>query len=158
MEALSMARLRTALAALVLGSAIISRSAVAQHGSSVSLTHTVSVSVPPRVKVQVGSATVAQSPAQISSQPSGNGLSLSISATQPWALSIGAVAPKSKLQWSRDGQSEFNAVTNQQSTVASGTLSQTPTSATIFVRPAVEISRQGGGNDSAAVMLTVVAQ
>ena len=155
-----MAHLRTALAAIALGSAFISRSAVAQHGSSVSLTHTVTVTVPPRVKVRVGSAQVAPSVMHASAQTSTNGLSLSISATQPWSLSIGAAAPKSKLQWSRDGQSEFSAVTNRQAVVASGTVSQIPTSATVFVRPTVTVvsSRDGGAADSGAVMLTVVAQ
>jgi hypothetical protein len=154
-----MARLRTALVAPALASALISRQAVAQHGPSVSLTHTVSVTVPSRVKVQIGGAQVAANAMQTSAQMSNNGLALSISATQPWALSIGAAA-KSRLQWSRDGQSEFSAVTKQQTVVASGELSQVPTSATVFVRPvtAVRSSRDGGASDAAAVMLTMVAQ
>ncbi len=154
-----MVRLRTALTAIALASALVSRSAAAQQGSSVSLTHTVSVTVPPRVKVQVGSAQVAQTAMHTSTQTSTNGLSLSISATQPWALSIGSAA-KSKVQWSRDGQSEFSTVTNQQSVVASGKLSQVPAAATVFVRPAASVtsSRDGGSGDSAVVMLTVVAQ
>ena len=93
-----MAHLRSTLTVLALSSALISRSAVAQHGASVSLTHTVSVTVPPRVKVQVGSAQVAPTALRVSGQPSANGLSLSIAATQPWTLSIGA-ASKAKLQW-----------------------------------------------------------
>jgi hypothetical protein len=151
-----MAHLRSAFVAIALGSALVSRSAVAQHGASVSLTHTVTVTVPPRVKVQVGNALVSPRASGVSGTPSANGLSLSISATQPWALSIGA-ATKSKLQWSRDGGSSFSAVTDAQSTVASGTLSQNPTSATVFVRSAVP-ARDGGSEDSDAVMLTMVAQ
>jgi spore coat protein U-like protein len=154
-----MAHLRSALTALALGSALISRSAVAQHGASVSLTHTVSVTVPPRVKVQVGSAQVAPSAARVSGQPSANGLSLSVSATQPWTLSIGGPS-KSRLQWSRDGQSDYEAVTEQSSTVASGELSQIPTSAQVFVRPVKRVisARDGGASDSDSVIFTIVAQ
>ncbi len=151
-----MARLRTAFVAVALGSALVSRSAVAQHGGSVSLTHTVTVTVPPRVKVQVGNAQVSPRAMSVSGTPSANGLSLSVRATEPWALSIGRAAGKSGLQWSHDGQSDFSAVTDRQSTVASGTISQIPTSATVFVRSAT--SSRDGDRDSAAVMLTVVAQ
>jgi hypothetical protein len=151
-----MAQLRSAFVAIALSSALVSRPAVAQHGASVSLTHTVTVTVPPRVKVQVGNAQVSPRAASVSGTPSANGLSLSVSATQPWALSIGSAAEKSRLQWSHDGKSNFSAVTDGQSTVASGTISQIPTSATVFVRPAPQ---QGEGDvDSPAVMLTVVAQ
>ncbi len=152
-----MAHFRSAFVSLLLGSALVSRSAVAQHGASVSLTHTVTVTVPPRVKVQVGSAQVSPRAVSVSGTPSANGLSLSISATQPWALSIGPAAGKSRLQWSRDGQSDFAAVTARQATVASGTLSPVPTSATVFVRSAIE-ARDGGDANVDAVMLTVVAQ
>jgi len=152
-----MAHLRFAFAAIALSSALVSRSAVAQHGASVSLTHTVTVTVPPRVKVQVGSAQVSPRAVSVSGTPSANGLSLSVSATQPWALSIGSAAQKSQLQWSHDGQSNFSAVTDHQATVASGTISQIPTSATVFVRSAAP-ARDGGTTDSAAVILTVVAQ
>lgn len=155
-----MARLRSALVAMVLGSALVSRSAVAQHGASVSLTHTVTVTVPPRVKVQVGNAQLAPSAVSVAGRPSANGLSLSVSATQPWTLSIGAASPKAQVQWSRDGLSGYSAVTGDQSVVASGTISQIPTSANVFVRPAATTvsSRDGGASDSAAVILTMVAQ
>ena len=152
-----MAHLRFAFVAVALSSALVSRSAAAQHGASVSLTHTVTVTVPPRVKVQVGNAQVSPRALSVSGTPSANGLSLSVSATQPWALSIGSAAGKSQLQWSRDGQSNFSAVTDRQATVVSGSISQIPASATVFVRSAPE-PRDGGASDSAAVMLTVVAQ
>lgn len=147
---------RFALTAIMLASALLSRSAVAQHGASVSLTHTVTVTVPPRVKVQVANAQVAASAARVSGQPSANGLALSINATQPWTLSIGA-SGKTQLQWSRDGQSGYSALTRRDEVVASGVLSQIPTSASVYVRP-------GSGNsdfatsESAPVVLTVVAQ
>ena len=153
-----MAHLRFALAAIVLGSASVPRLAVAQHGASVSLTHTVTVTVPPRVKVQVGAAQSAPSAVRVTGQPSTNGLSLSVSATQPWTLSIGATGSK-KVKWSRDGQSGYSAVTSEQAVIASGTLSQIPTSTNVYVRPTTMVdSRDGGASDSAAVVLTVVAQ
>src|SRR6266550_5995439 len=152
-----MAHLRSAFVAIALGSALLSRSAVAQHGASVSLTHTVTVTVPPRVKVQVGNVQVSPRAMSVSGLPSANGLSLSISATQPWSLSIGTAAKAGQLQWSGDGQSNFSAVTDGQSTVASGTLSQIPTSATVFVRSAAP-QGAGGIADPDTVMLTVVAQ
>jgi hypothetical protein len=145
---------RFALPAIMLACALLSRSAAAQHGASVSLTHTVTVTVPPRVKVQVGNAQVAASAVRASGQPSTNGLALSINATQPWTLSIGA-SGKTQLQWSRDGQSGYSALTTRDEVVASGVLSQIPTSANVFVRP---VGSGNGDGDSSPVMLTVVAQ
>jgi hypothetical protein len=156
-----MAHLRSALVAIILGSALVSRAAVAQHGASVSLTHTVTVTVPPRVKVQVATAQTAPSAVRVAGQTSSNGLSLSVNATQPWELSIGTAADKSQLQWSRDGRSEFSSVTSRQAVVASGVLSQVPTAATVFVRPVTATSttmREAEVDDSDAVILTVVAQ
>lgn len=148
-----MARYICMLTALALGSAIVSRPAVAQQGSSVSLTHTVTVTVPPRVKVQV------QSAPQISSTQSTDGLALSVNATQPWTLSIGSAARSSKVQWSLDQTSGFANVSARHTTVASGTLSQTPTTAMVFFRNAAKAGTSGDENPdgSNAVMLTVVA-
>ena len=85
-----MTGLRGMLTGLVLGSALFSRQAVAQHGSSVSLTHMVTVTVPPRVKVQISNAApVVQNAVNGSSvQATTNGLAVSIRATQSWTLSI----------------------------------------------------------------------
>ena len=152
-----MAHLRSAFVAIALAGALVSRSAVAQHGASVSLTHTVTVTVPPRVRVQVGNAQVSPRAMSVSGLPSANGLSLSISATQPWSLSIGTAAKAGQLEWSRDGQSNFSAVSDGQSTVASGTLSQIPTSATVFVRSGAPEGGRGN-TDLDTVILTVVAQ
>src|SRR3954467_6819403 len=133
-----MARLRSIFTAIVLGSGLLASSAVAQRGASVSLTHTVTVTVPPRVKVQVAAAQAAQS-VRVAGQPAANGMSLSVTATQPWTLSIGAASATSRLQWSRDGQSAFSPVTNEQAVIASGEISQAPTSANVFVRPAATV-------------------
>ena len=88
-----------------------------------------------------------------------NGLSLNISATQPWTLSISATS-KARLQWSRDGRSGYATVSEQSATVASGERSQFPTSAQVFVRPVQSVisARDDGASDSDSVVLTVVAQ
>jgi sulfur carrier protein ThiS len=94
LEALKMVGLRRSLLAAAIGTAMISRPAAAQHASSSSLTHTVSVTVPPRVKVQVGAfATTAAAAVKVGNiSASTQGLSLSVSATQAWVLSIGSGA------------------------------------------------------------------
>jgi hypothetical protein len=154
-----MARFTCMLTALALGSVMISRPVVAQ-ASSVSLTHTVSVTVPPRVKVQVSNAApVAHSATRVSSTEATDGLSLSVNATQAWTLSIGSPAASSKVQWSLDKTSGFASVNGSNATVASGVLSQTPTSATVFFRNGTRGAASGGDDSegSNAVMLTVVA-
>jgi len=149
------------LTSIVLGTALISHSAVAQ-GSSVSLTHIVSVTVPPRVKVQVSNvAPAVQTTATVSSrQTPTDGLALSISATQSWTLSITSAGKTSDLQWSHDRTSGFASIGGSDAMVASGALSQIPTAATVFFRNATttESSNRGGSNESDAVILTVVAQ
>ena len=153
-----MVRIRCMLAGIALGTALISHGAVAQ-GSSVSLTHVVSVTVPPRVKVQVSNvAPAAQTAATVSSrQTPTDGLALSISATQSWTLSITSTGKTSDLRWSHDRKSGFAMIAGQDATVASGTLSQVPTDATVFFRNAAE-SVRSATDGSDMVTLTVVAQ
>lgn len=155
-----MAGLRRTFTILALGSAIISRSAVAQHGSSVSLTHTVTVTVPPRVKVQLAPVTPAtQSTARAVSAPT-NGLALSINATQAWTLSIGSLAGRPRHQWSLDPMSGFETVTPRNATIASGALSSEPTTAVVFFRNSALGGSAQSENSSTgpdAVVLTVVA-
>ena len=153
-----MVRLRCMLTGIALGTALISHGAVAQ-GSSVSLTHVVTVTVPPRVKVQLSNvAPAAQTAATASSrQTPTDGLALSISATQSWTLSITSTGKTSDLQWSHDRKSGFAMIAGQDATVASGTLSQVPTDATVFFRNAAE-SVRSATDGSDMVTLTVVAQ
>jgi hypothetical protein len=159
METLSMAHPRSIFAAIILASAITSRSSAAQAGS-VSLTHIVSVTVPPRIRVKIGSTTTTASTIPAQRQSSTDGLSLSINATQPWSLSIGT-RDDSKLQWSRDGKSGFSAVTGSESILATQALSPVTTSETIFIRPALGAPTQSAAGDDDAtktVLLTIVAQ
>src|SRR3954471_15297758 len=99
---------------LVLGSVIFALPAFGQQASSVSLTHTVSVTVPPRVKVQVG----AVAPAVKSSASSSGALSISVNATQSWILSIGS--NDSRVQWSTNGTAGFAGTAPTSATNPSG--------------------------------------
>ncbi len=121
-----MAGVRGILAALAIGSAVVALPAGAQSRGSASLTHTVSVTVPARVKVRVASLGASTpAPASVSSsQAKPNGLSLTVSASQAWVLAIGSASsvamPKSDLQWSPDGRSQFSTVTTRDVPVAKG--------------------------------------
>ena len=154
-----MVRLRSFFIGLALGTALISHAAVAQ--SSSSLTHVVSVTVPPRVKVQISNATPApQTAVTVSStQTAPNGLSLSVNATQAWTLSIGSVTKKSRVQWSYDPNSGFAKMDGNDATVASGTVSHVAARATVFFRNATAIEPDRSSTEgSDVVTLTVVAQ
>jgi len=142
---------------LVLGSAIISRQSLSQT-ASVSLTHVVSVTVPARVKAQVSSfaPAVQTSTSALSIRPATDGLVITVNATQAWTLSICSASGKSKHQWSRDAASGFARVDTTDATIASGRISQLPSSAAIFFRSAS--SDRSGSEGSEPVMLTVAAQ
>jgi hypothetical protein len=158
-----MVRLRRSLLAIVVGSALISRVAVAQRVASSSLTHTVTVTVPPRVKVQVA----AFSPTSVSAvragsvSPSTQGLSLNVSATQAWVLSIGAnpsSVPNANVRWSLEPGAGFSKLTSAQTRIASGTLAVDPRSAMVFFRNVVDTaSGNHGDNNGAPVVLTISA-
>lgn len=152
-----MIALRRTLAALILGSAIVARPALGQQGASISLTHTVSVTVPPRLKVQVGSVASMSSSMSASADHS-NALAVSVYATRAWVLSIGS-ANGSQVQWSTDDKASFTSVGRRDATVAAGEISPTPTAATLFLRSmtAGNASDQIGGGTTEPVILTVVA-
>lgn len=156
-----MIRLRGMWTGLVLGTAIISRQSLAQ-SASISLTHVVSVTVPARVKAQVTSfAPAVQTVTRASSiQPATDGLVITINATQAWTLSIGSASGKSRHQWSHDAVSGFARVDTTDATIASGRISQLPSSAAVFFRTASAVapSDRKGSEGSEPVMLTVAAQ
>jgi hypothetical protein len=140
-----MVRLRGSLLAIVIGSAMISRAAVAQ-GSSSSLTHVVSVTVPPRVKVQVA--------------PSTQGLSLNVSATQAWVLSIGSnpsAQQNSNVRWSLESGAGFSKLTSSQVRIASGTLAVDPTAATLFIRNAMDTASVNQRDQSGPPLVLTIA-
>ena len=156
-----MAGIRGLMAAVVMtSSAVISLPAGGQTGSSVSLTHTVSVSVPPRLKVQVANlATTNPVASNVSSvQQKADGLSITVNATQAWVLSIGSVsgdsAPKSRVQWSTHAGTDFSPVTTQDAAVASGA-SYDAKAANVFFRSPSSGKLASRGAD--VVVLTVSA-
>jgi hypothetical protein len=160
-----MAGIRGILAGLAISSAIIAVPAVAQSGASASLTHTVSVTVPPRVKVQVANLSVS-TPGLVrnaASQMKTDGLALTVKASRAWVLTIGSAsdvaASKSHLQWSSDNGSEFSTVTSTHAVVASGVRSFDAADAKLFFRSATsERARTATGDmQHRQVVLTVSA-
>jgi hypothetical protein len=135
-----MVGLRGIMAAVVMGSAFVALPANGQIGSA-SLTHTVSVTVPPRLKVQVANlAFSSPTVANVSSvRTKPNGLSITVNATQAWVLSIGSVsgvsATKSRVQWSADAESGFSPVSVRNVAVASG-ISYDAKASNVFFRSA----------------------
>jgi len=128
-----MARIRHTTAAVLIGLALVSRASAAQQSASMSLTHTVMVTVPPRVKVQVAAAQN-----QLQSETGRTGLAVKVNATRGWALVVASKrnAIESK-QWQSNG-------------VAS--------SMVLYHKKASQRSLEmGGASDSEPVMLTVVA-
>ena len=158
-----MVRLRRSLLAIVVGSALISRAAVAQRAASSSLMHTVTVTVPPRVKVQVA----AFSPTSVSAVRAGSagtstqGLSLNVSATQAWVLSIGSnpsSAPNANVRWSLEAGTGFSKLTSGQTRIASGRIAVDPRAAIVFFQNAVDtVTGNQRDNSDAPVVLTISA-
>jgi hypothetical protein len=155
LEALKMVRTHRMVMAVAIGIAILSRSAAAQHGSSASLTHTVSVTVPSRVKVQVGSLA-----SVVTQKETAQGLALSISATRAWVLSIGSGSSPSNsapVRWSVDAATGYSKLTSDQVTIASGALSTTPTDSMLFFQNLPQVKSRDAVAAEAPVVLTVTA-
>jgi spore coat protein U-like protein len=109
-----MVRVRGILAALVMSSAVMALPVAAQANGSVSLTHTVMVTVPARVKVRVASLAVS---APVASSKivanKGEGLSLTVSASKAWVVAIGSQSgngAQTSRQLSSDGRSQFSVI------------------------------------------------
>src|SRR5436305_5567169 len=122
-----MVRIHRTILTAAIGIAMIAQSAVAQ--SSASLTHTVSVTVPPRVKVQVSGMSLQATPVLDNSAPNAStrGISLSVNATRAWVLSIGSsladASRNAPIRWSRNASSGYAPLAGGDVAVASGTLS-----------------------------------
>ncbi|HZE08422.1 MAG TPA: hypothetical protein VE110_06655 [Gemmatimonadaceae bacterium] len=154
-----MARIQRTLSTVAIGIVMISASALAQSGASSSLTHTVSVTVPPRVKVQVATlAAIAPAVSAGNVVASGQGLALSVRATRPWVLSIGTSSKKqvaSSVRWSVGDGSDYSNLTFASVAIASGTLSTEAADARVYFQ---SISQKSTADrDDATVVLTMVA-
>lgn len=158
-----MAGIRGLVVGLVLSSAMISTPARAQIGSSVSLTHTVSVTVPPRVKVQVANLAFSSSvPARVSSsRVNVGGLALTINASQAWVLAIGSTsrtaAEKSNLQWSTNDSSGFSTINSTGVAVASSVTGYEPKAANLYFRDGGSAGQALGGGGTDPIVLTITA-
>lgn len=153
------------LIAALVGVAALSLPAAAQsrNGSS-SLTHVVSVTIAPRVKVQVSPLSMAPRnvPAAVkvaASHGTTNGLALTVHANHAWVLAIksasNADAPRrSRLLWSNSAAGQFTAISATDSLLASGTGSAAPVDTTVVFRDA---SQSGSRAADQAVVLTVTA-
>ena len=130
-----MAGFRYTTAAALLAMALVSRASLAQQ-ASVSLTHTVVVTVPPRVKVQVA-------PALNQSQQLESGrraLAVNVNATRGWALVVGSRKnAQPATQWVASGGERTSSMVVYRNHASQRT------------------SEIGGASDSEPVMLTVVA-
>ena len=129
-----MATLRYSTFALGFALAFTTSAANAQQSGSVSLTHTVVATVPPRVRVHVGAT-------QNQLQQTGKaGLAVEVKATRAWALVIG---------------SKKSASPTAQWVASSG---ERLTSMVVYRNQALQRTPESGGaSDSEPVMLTVVA-
>jgi hypothetical protein len=146
---------RTLIAA-AFATALTSSPVLAQ--ASASLIHTVTVTVPPRVKVQVGSFSPTARALRVGNLDSSTqGLSVRINATQPWTLSVAAAsdAAPSSIRWSRDASSGYAGLTSSEVTIASGVLSNQAKAANVFFRDATSASTTDSTTTS--VVLTVSA-
>ena len=139
---------------------VVSRPMFAQSGST-SLTHTVSVTVQPRVKVVVRNvATQPAAPVAGSASASGaGGLALSVTATRPWMLLIGAAAENGAhsrqiLVGQRDTASSAQAGAL---TVASGSGIGSVVDASISIAGADTPAGKRGSENDGALALTIVA-
>jgi hypothetical protein len=158
-----MVRLRRSLLVIAIGSAMFSRAAVAQRGASSSLTHTVTVTVPPRVRVQVASFSPTRLAAVSagSAGPSTQGLSVNVSATQAWVLSIGSNPSselKAKVRWSLESGTGFSKLTPSQVNIASGTRAGDLRATTVFFQNVIDSSSSNErGENGAPALLTISA-
>jgi hypothetical protein len=155
-----MVRIQRTLKALAAAIAIVAQPVAAQ--SSASLTHTVSVTVPPRVKVQVAPVAVS-SVAMRASSPNATtqAISLSVNATRAWVLSMGSVGSASSrtpIRWSRGATSGYTALSGHDVSIAAGSFSPQPKSAQLFFRNVDGAKVENVADASGAqIVLTVAA-
>ena len=150
-----MARSRRIAIAILLGSIVISRPGLAQ-SAAVSLTHTLTVTVPPRVRVSIADV-AAQRELGTTVTPTAKGLTVSVRATRPWTLSIGSQRP-SKLEWSHSDRAGFSSVDAKEGIIASGMQSQTMISTTVFLRQPDTDSHEQDQVAQEVFVLTIVAK
>jgi hypothetical protein len=155
-----MVGLTRTLMAVALGMTMIALPARAQQASS-SLIHTVTVTVPPRVKVQV--AALSMTPSLIAvgtTKESTQGVALTVNATRTWILSIGSARTSatgtSNVRWSLDSASAFSRL-SADVIIASGSLSNQPAAAGVYLRSGATESASSVGGGQGPVVFTMSA-
>lgn len=161
-----MVQFRTFSLAILVGGAMLSRPAAAQYGNvTKSLMHTVSVTIAPRVKVEMSPLSLMGShsaPAAVKltgNQNGAEGLALSVQGTQSWVLSMKSRASAetdSNVRWSSSPRGEFTAITSVDTVLVAGKPSASPADTAVFFRGAQQPGAPSNA-DQAAVVLTVSA-
>jgi hypothetical protein len=156
-----MVRIQRTLKALAAAIAVVAQPVAAQ--SSASLTHTVSVTVPSRVKVQVAPVAVVSGVAiqTSSTNATTQALSLSVNATRAWVLSMGSLGSASSrtpIRWSRGATSGYTALSGHDVSIAAGSFSAQPKSTELFFRNVDGAKIEDVADASVAqIVLTVAA-
>jgi len=159
-EALKMVGYRRTLMAVALGMTMISLPTMAQQTTS-SFTHTVTVTVPPRVKVQVAALSAAPTllSVGIENDPT-QGVALTVIATRTWILSIGSArtssATNSNVRWSLDSAAGFSRLSSD-AVIASGSLSNDPAAAGVYFRNGPKQSDSAIDGEQNQVVFTMSA-
>jgi hypothetical protein len=163
-----MIQFRTLSVAIVVGSAMFfSRPAAAQYGNgSKSLMHTVSVTIAPRVKVELSLVSLMSShsaPAAVkltSNQGSAEGLALSVHATQSWVLSMKSSGPVdrtrgSRVHWASSPSGNYSAITSADTVLVAGARAESRADTAVYFRDAQNAA--GSRSVEETVILTVSA-
>jgi hypothetical protein len=140
---------RSVLITLFLATALIARPLAAQMGNASSI-HTVSVTIAPRVKVQVSSFPASSAAITKSSV---SGVAVSVAATRPWTLSVASTKSGRSVKWSRSRQRGYAPLSANQATVASGEHGATSVDTAIFFN-----ADSANSTSDSPVVLTIVAR
>lgn len=148
-----MAGYRSMLATLAVITALSVQPLIAQSGTATSI-HTVSVTIPPRVKVEI-----APSPALAASTPTikkTSNLAVTVTATRAWTLSVQGKKQRTRMQRSPATRGRYDSLPGSGAVVASGARATNSSDATVYLS-ADGINPDDNGAD-APVLITIAAQ
>jgi len=148
---------RSIVMTLAIAMFVVSLPMFAQAGST-SLTHTVSVTVQPRVKVVVRNV-AAQTAALVAGSTTVAGLALTVSATRPWTLLIGSPSGNdARSRQTLSGQRDVASSTEARAfAMTSESNVGSVVEASISTGGAETAASKSGSQNGGAVMLTIVA-
>ena len=155
---------RVLMSVLGVGSLLAIPSAAQTGTGTSSLTHVVSVTIAPRVKVRVSALSL--SPRNVhaavrvtAADAATSGLALTVHANQAWVLAIKSApnveaSPRTMLLWSNSPTGRFTPISSADSPLVSGTGSAAPVDTTVVFR---DPSQRRSVTAEQAVVLTVTA-